>query len=366
MFGRRWQALMAGALAFVAAVGLWTGDRANRAPETVAPVVDARTAPERSSSLSLLPRVEWTAHRAPSAEPSHSGALDVHLVHRPMSAPMVQVEMRHAEMRHASAVHLRGASAVAKKPVRTTLLRVHAGECLWSIAETHHTTVAELMRDNHLHSTVLRVGQVLRLPAGVHRPFALPKSPKASSSPLVPSLTYTVQPGDSLWEISNIFGVSISAICSANHLTQAAIYPGQRLVIEPSSAFGGSQAQSVLLREAPSWLIPIYKAAGAKYDIPWTVLAAIHKVETDFSTDGDIESYAGAIGPMQFMPSTFAIFGVPAPGHKVANIHNVEDAIYSAANMLHREGFSSDPYYAIWTYNHSASYVEDVLHLAVT
>ena len=352
---RRWQAILAGALAFVAALGLWTSDRANPAPAATAPVADARTPFQRASSLSLLPRVEWAANRARSDGPSHMDAIDVKLMHRPEAAPVTQVAM-----------HPAAASAMAAKPVRTTLLRVRAGECLWTIAESHHTTVAELVQYNHLRSTVLHVGQVLRLPAGAHRPFALPKSPEASSSSIVPSLTYTVQPGDSLWEISNIFGVSVSAICSANHLTQTAIYPGERLVIEPSSAFGGSQAQSMLLREAPPWLIPVYKAAGAKYDIPWTVLAAIHKVETNFSTDGDIESYAGAIGPMQFMPSTFAIFGVPAPGHKVADIHNVEDAIYSAANMLHQERFSSDPYYAIWMYNHSATYVEDVLHLAVT
>ncbi|MBF8377475.1 LysM peptidoglycan-binding domain-containing protein [Alicyclobacillus mali] len=357
MFRCRWQAFMASALAFIAAVGLWTGDRANRAPAAMAPVVDARTAPERSSLPTLLPRVEWAVLRAHSGEPSRTEVLDIRLTHSPQAASIAQIAMRAR-----SAI---GARA-ARPTMRAMTVCVRKGQCLWSIAEAHHTTVGNVMRYNRLHSTVLRVGQVLRLPPSARPTAALPKSPEASSSPLLPSLTYTVQPGDSLWEISNIFGVSISAICSANHLTQTAIYPGERLVIEPSSAFGGWQAQSVLLREAPSWLIPVYKAAGAKYDIPWTVLAAIHKVETDFSTNGDIESYAGAIGPMQFMPSTFAIFGVPAPGHTTPDIHNVEDAIYSAANMLHQEGFSTDPYYAIWTYNHSATYVEDVLHLAVT
>ncbi|WP_062305552.1 lytic transglycosylase domain-containing protein [Alicyclobacillus sendaiensis] len=355
---RRWQAVLAGALAFLTALGLWTSGGANSGPSPMAPVDDARSPFGRAPNGSPSLRLEWAEAPSREGETSSFGALDVRLVHRPRMALNGQAA------RGASEVRVK--PAAAKAPTRATFVRVRAGECLWTIAETHHTTVAQLMQSNHLRSTVLHVGQLLRLPSGAHRSFALPKSPEASSSSVAPNLTYTVQPGDSLWEISNIFGVSVSAICSANHLTQTAIYPGERLIIEPSSAFGGQQAQSVFLREAPSWLIPIYKAAGAKYDIPWTVLAAIHKVETDFSTDGDIESYAGAIGPMQFMPSTFAVFGVPAPGHKVANIHNVEDAIFSAANMLHQEGFSSDPYYAIWMYNHSATYVEDVLHLAVT
>lgn len=355
MIRRRWYAWIAGALAFVLALGLWTNERASRAPAGIAPVADARTAPHReaSRSISLVVRLQETRARARSGPDVE--ALNLKLVHHPDPMPAAASSIRQAFFKPRP-----------MSPATLQTLCVHPGECLWTIAQIHHTSVSELVRLNHLRSTVLHVGQILRVPAHPAHLFALPKSPEASSPPRMPDLTYTVQPGDSLWEISNIFGVSISAIRSANHLDTSAIYPGEKLVIEPSSAFGGSQAQSVLLREAPAWLIPIYKAAGAKYDIPWTVLAAIHKIETDFSTNGDIESYAGAIGPMQFLPSTFAIFGVPAPGHKTADIHNVEDAIYSAANMLHQDGFSTNPYYAIWTYNHSATYVEDVLHLAIT
>lgn len=353
MICRRWHTWLAGALAFLLALGLWTSDRTTRAPATMAPVADARPAPLRETVRFASWSLGWTSR------PETEGKADSQWLNVKWISHAVIVTAPHEAVRHTP-------SAPRTSSAHATLVRVRAGECLWTIAETHHTTVAELVRLNRLRSTLLHVGQILRLPAQCHRPIALPKSPEASSPSCVPNLTYTVQPGDSLWEISNIFGVPVSAIRSANHLRTSAIYPGERLVIEPSRAFGGSQAQSVLLREAPAWLIPVYKAAGAKYDIPWTVLAAIHKVETDFSTDGDIESYAGAIGPMQFLPSTFAIFGVPAPGHRTADIHNVEDAIYSAAHMLHQEGFSLDPYYAIWTYNHSATYVKDVLHLAVT
>ncbi|SIS96331.1 lytic transglycosylase domain-containing protein [Alicyclobacillus vulcanalis] len=357
MFRRRWQTFVASALALVAVVGLWTSERISRTTNGIAPVAEARAVDPRESFASDTMRADWGAKRSRSSGPIEVETLNLKFN---STAERDQVTAPLLEKRTATA-------SAQVRPVSADLVRVHTGQCLWTIAKEHHTSVAAIVRLNHLRSTVLHIGQALRLPHGATHALALPKSPEASPSYRLPSLTYTVQPGDSLWEISNIFGVSVSAICSANHLSPSdVLYPGERLVIDPSSSFGGAQAQNVLLREAPHWLIPIYKEAGAKYDIPWTVLAAIHKVETDFSTDGDIESYAGAIGPMQFMPSTFAIFGVPAPGHKVADIHNVEDAIFSAAHMLHQEGFSADPYYAIWTYNHSATYVEDVLHLAIT
>jgi Transglycosylase SLT domain len=60
--------------------------------------------------------------------------------------------------------------------------------------------------------------------------------------------------------------------------------------------------------QPPSYLIPIYKAAAAKYQIPWEVLAAINYIETGYGKDLAVSS-AGAVGWMQFMPSTWAKYG---------------------------------------------------------
>jgi hypothetical protein len=57
--------------------------------------------------------------------------------------------------------------------------------------------------------------------------------------------------------------------------------------------------------EIPPFLLPIYQACGTQYGIPWEVLAAINKVETDFGTNLNVSS-AGAVGWMQFLPSTWA------------------------------------------------------------
>lgn len=264
-------------------------------------------------------------------------------------------------------------------------IQVAPGECLWTIANTYGTTVGKLVRANHLESMTLQVGQRLTIPLkhgrvfdsgiqragsrGVHGVGTKSQSNWDMSGQRAQSsrhmLTYVVKSGDSLWSIAQAYGVSIDTIRSDNAIGGDAIYPGTKLRIGAvDTTYHPDAASKALIAEAPKWLIPVYKAAGRKYDVPWTVLAAIHKEETDFDVTGNDVSYAGAIGPMQFMPDTFEIFGVPAPGHRTADIRNVEDAIYSAANMLHQEGIAADPYYAIFTYNHSASYVHDILHMS--
>jgi cell wall-associated NlpC family hydrolase len=114
----------------------------------------------------------------------------------------------------------------------------------------------------------------------------------------------------------------------------------------------------------PEKLIPVYEDAGRKYDVTWTVLAAIHYVETGFSMGNSPTSSAGAEGPMQFEPSTWDEYAVPAPGHSVPDIQNAYDAIYTAAHYLSANGFAQNPYQAIYQYNHADWYVQKVLKIA--
>lgn len=73
-----------------------------------------------------------------------------------------------------------------------------------------------------------------------------------------------------------------------------------------------------------------------------------------------LRSTAGAVGPMQFLPSTFATYGV-AVGHRGApDINRPADAIYAAANYLHASGAPADWGKAIFAYNHAGWYVDDV------
>src|SRR4051812_32360449 len=107
----------------------------------------------------------------------------------------------------------------------------------------------------------------------------------------------------------------------------------------------------------------IWQAAGDRYGIPWEVLGAINKVETNFGSNLGPSS-AGAVGWMQFMPSTWARWGTDANGDGVADPDNPTDAIFSAARYLVGCGGQFDIARAVYCYNHSDSYVSDVLRLA--
>ena len=110
-------------------------------------------------------------------------------------------------------------------------------------------------------------------------------------------------------------------------------------------------------------LVPIWQAAGNAYGIPWEVLAAINKVETNFGQNLGPSS-AGAIGWMQFMPSTWARWGTDANGDGVADPNNPTDAIFSAARYLAGCGGQFDIARAVYCYNHASWYVNEVLGLA--
>jgi cell wall-associated NlpC family hydrolase len=107
----------------------------------------------------------------------------------------------------------------------------------------------------------------------------------------------------------------------------------------------------------------IWQAAGSTYGIPWEVLAAINKVETNFGQNLGPSS-AGAIGWMQFMPSTWARWGLDANGDGVADPNNPTDAIFSAARYLTGCGGQSNIAAAVYCYNHATWYVNEVLGLA--
>jgi hypothetical protein len=115
----------------------------------------------------------------------------------------------------------------------------------------------------------------------------------------------------------------------------------------------------------PPFLLPIYQAAGAQYDIHWEILAAINEVETGFGTNLR-ESSAGAVGWMQFMPATWARYGVDADGDGTADPWNPVDAIFAAARYLHASGAESSLPNAIWAYNHAGWYVDQVIDRART
>jgi murein DD-endopeptidase MepM/ murein hydrolase activator NlpD len=110
----------------------------------------------------------------------------------------------------------------------------------------------------------------------------------------------------------------------------------------------------------PNYLIPIYKAAGRQYHIPWPVLAAINGIETDYGRNLSVSS-AGAIGWMQFMPATWSTYAVAAAGQPKPNPYDPRAAIFAAAHLLAANGGAQHLREAIFAYNHAGWYVDAVL-----
>lgn len=144
----------------------------------------------------------------------------------------------------------------------------------------------------------------------------------------------------------------------------------------------------------PTEFLPIYQAAAKKYNVDWNVLAAIHYVETSFSTNLNVSS-AGAIGHTQWMKCTWVGWSYPGckgtngdvdipeaiytsaseirkyGGYGIDGNNNgkndpweLEDSIYTTAAYLSKNNYKKDKRNAVYSYNHSDAYVDKVLHFA--
>ena len=127
----------------------------------------------------------------------------------------------------------------------------------------------------------------------------------------------------------------------------------------PSSAAG---VPNFIIRKfrVPPFLLPIYQAAGIEYGVRWEVLAAINEIETDYGRNLNVSS-AGAVGWMQFIPSTWRMYGTDANGDGRKDPYNPVDAIFAAARYLAAAGYENDVRRAVFAYNHADWYVDSVL-----
>ena len=100
-------------------------------------------------------------------------------------------------------------------------------------------------------------------------------------------------------------------------------------------------------------LLGYYRKAEATTGVGWNYLAAINLVETGLGRIAGV-SHAGAQGPMQFLPSTFAVYG---DGGDILSLH---DSIMAAGRYLAANGFADDHDHAIFRYNNSNRYVRAV------
>jgi hypothetical protein len=143
-----------------------------------------------------------------------------------------------------------------------------------------------------------------------------------------------------------------------------------------TSLIGGGPPSAQAQRDIPAGYLPLYQAAADSCPgLPWSVLAAIGKVESDHGRSAAPgvaagANFAGAAGPMQIgiggkAGNTFATYGVDADGGG-ADVYSPADAVFTAANYLCRNGAAQgrDVAAAVFAYNHADWYVTKVLAIA--
>jgi hypothetical protein len=151
--------------------------------------------------------------------------------------------------------------------------------------------------------------------------------------------------------------VALTALGGASAIAGGALSSGAR----------SEDVSALAEREIPPLYLRLYQQAGARYGLDWAILAGIGRVECDHGLDpapsctqeGAVNS-AGAGGPMQFIASTWAEYGVDGEGDGPPDRWNPADAIFSAASYLRASGAPADYRRAIYAYNHAEWYVREV------
>jgi soluble lytic murein transglycosylase-like protein len=124
---------------------------------------------------------------------------------------------------------------------------------------------------------------------------------------------------------------------------------------EPACAASATAAGAI-----PPDYLRLYQGAGQLYGLDWVMLAAIGSIESGHGVNVGPSS-AGALGPMQFMPATWASYGIDGDRDGRTDVLNPADAIPGAARLLKANGAPADWPRAIFAYNHAGWYVQDVL-----
>jgi membrane-bound lytic murein transglycosylase B len=136
----------------------------------------------------------------------------------------------------------------------------------------------------------------------------------------------------------------------------------------PKPAAGHPRPSRAAVADIPAGYLRLYRATGARYRIPWPVLAGIGKVESDHGRvrlpgvrSGS--NWAGACGPMQIgcVPHSKAGNAWARYGH--GRPHDPAAAIPAAARYLVDHGARRNLDRALFAYNHSRSYVAKVKQL---
>ncbi len=243
-----------------------------------------------------------------------------------------------------------------------TPLRTASDSRLWSALDSQEFAASQSLRQRlHLHP-----GSQYRLSGAAAQDMAFGGSGQFGVAGIDVVVSNRASAGLGLVH-------DVAALISAPGASITTLMREVRAVAGPGGKVTDVRPQQLPVDQAaagvrPTTYLDLFKVSAARYcpGMSWTVLAAIGQIESgDGANVGP--STAGALGPMQFVPSTWAIWGISAFGEPgPPNVMDPYDAVPSAARYLCAAGAGTPGglYSAVFAYNHADWYVREVLGLA--
>jgi len=185
---------------------------------------------------------------------------------------------------------------------------VQKGDSLWSIANKLGVSVNELRSINNLTTDTLQIGQQLKIPGTNTTP-----TPPASNT------TYTVQSGDSLWEIANRFGTTVDELKRLNNLTSNTLQIGQVLKLPGSTTTPDQNATYTVQKGDSLWII------ADRFNTTVDELKRLNNLTSNNLQIGQVLKLPSKDQPTEPVP--------PTPGENTYTVQK-GDSLWSVANKL--------------------------------
>ncbi|MCY8071117.1 LysM peptidoglycan-binding domain-containing protein [Bacillus inaquosorum] len=166
-------------------------------------------------------------------------------------------------------------------------IKVKKGDTLWELSRKYDTTISKIKSENHLRSDIIYAGQTLSING---------KSTSSKSSSSSSSSTYKVKSGDSLWKISNKYGMTVSELKKMNGLKSDLLRIGQVLKLKGSTSSSSSSSSKVSSSSTSTYKVKSgdsLSKIASKYGTTVSKLKSLNGLKSDLIYAGQVLKVKG-------------------------------------------------------------------------